>query len=206
MDEMKKPRKHKLTEEQLKALLGKTCPHRQWFLMKKSPDLNKLALFLKINGVDRIELGKKAYTYEVDMKDETIAGAFILTEKEVGSVGADGRKVGDDAAGGVSSQTADGAAADASKPSAGSTAAETRWYVAASIVAPDYRGHNIGKIMSDKMKKLAKDDGANAIYVNVSEDTLLPDDIEGIEDAGAFWEAMGFVDWGSGLYVCSLSD
>lgn len=173
MDEMKKPRKHKLTEEQLKALLGKTCPQRQWFLMKKSPDLNKLALFLKINGVDRIELGQKAYTYEVDMKDETIAGAFILTEKVVGSVGA---------------------------------AAETRWYVAASIVAPDYRGHNIGKIMSDKMKKLAKDDGANAIYVNVSEDTLLPDDVEGIEDAGKFWEAMGFVDWGSGLYVCSLSD
>ncbi len=194
MDDIKKPRKHKLTEEQLKALLGKTCPHRQWFLMKKSPDLNKLALFLKINGVDRIELGRKAYTYEVDMKDETIAGAFILTEKEVGSVGADGRKVGDDAAG------------DASKPSAGGADAETRWYVAASIVAPDYRGHNIGKIMSDKMKKLAKDDGANAIYVNVSEDTLLPDDIEGVEDAGKFWEAMGFVDWGGGLYVCSLSD
>lgn len=77
MDEKKK----KLTEEQVKALLNAGCHKKAWFLMKKSQDYNKLALFLKINGVDKIELGEKAYTYEVDLKDETIAGAFILTEK-----------------------------------------------------------------------------------------------------------------------------
>lgn len=77
MDEKKK----KLTEEQVKALLNAGCHSKAWFLMKKSQDYNRLALFLKINGVDSIELGEKAYTYEVDLKDETIAGAFILTEK-----------------------------------------------------------------------------------------------------------------------------
>ena len=73
-------KKRKLTEEQVKAILNAGC-HKQWFLMKKTQDYNKLALFLKINGVEKIELGDKAYTYEVDLKDETIGGAFIVTEK-----------------------------------------------------------------------------------------------------------------------------
>ncbi|MBQ3282135.1 MAG: GNAT family N-acetyltransferase [Eubacterium sp.] len=226
---MNKPKKHKLTEEELKALLGKTCMGRQWFLMKKTTDFNKLALFLKINGVDRIELGQKAYTYEVDLKDETIGGAFILTEKPVGSVGADGKRIGDDAAGEARSRAGDaeagekndqnpavaegddatGEAGDQNPVGAGKVnggSAGSRWYVAAAIVAPDHRGHDIGKIMSDKMKKLAAAEGANEIYVNVSEDTPCPDDMDGVEagDAKAFWEAQGFVDWGGGLLVCAL--
>ena len=167
--DQKKPRKHKLTEEELKALLGKTCPGRQWFLMKKTADYNKLALFLKINGVDKIELGQKAYTYEVDLRDETIGGAFILTEKMVGS-----------AAGG------------------------SRWYIAAAVVAQDYRGHDIGKIMLNKMKKLAKDEGADAIFVQVTDFMPCPDDIDGAENAKEYWEALGFVDWGDGLLVCTV--
>ncbi|MBR2547969.1 MAG: GNAT family N-acetyltransferase [Eubacterium sp.] len=185
--DVKKPKKHKLTEEELKALLGKTCPGRQWFLMKKAADYNKLALFLKINGVNKIELGKKAYTYEVDLRDETIAGAFILTEKAVGSVRSDGKKIGDDAVGA-------GASEDPG----------TRWYIAAAVVAPDYRGHDIGRIMLDKMKKLAGAEGANAVYVDVTEDTPSPDDIDGVTDAASFWESLGFVDWGDGLLVLSL--
>ena len=77
--------KKKLTEEQVKALLNASCRKKLWFLMKRSEDYNRLALFLKINGVDKIELGQKAYTYEVDLKDETIAGAFIVTEKPWGN-------------------------------------------------------------------------------------------------------------------------
>lgn len=198
MDE-KKPRKHKLTEEELKALLGKTCAKRQWFLMKKTTDFNKLALFLKINGVDKIELGRKAYTYEVDLKDETIGGAFILTEKQVGSVGADGKRIGDDALGDGGKRAGDVEAAHDSSAEAGS-----RWYVAAAIVAPDYRGHDIGKIMTDKMKSLAQAEGAAAIYVKVDDGTPIPDDVDGAESAAAFWEKMGFVDWGGGLLVCAL--
>ncbi len=210
MDNMKKPKKHKLTEEELKALLSKTCPGRQWFLMKKTTDFNKLALFLKINGVDRIELGQKAYTYEVDLKDETIGGAFILTEKPVGSVGADGKRIGDDAAGDGMNQSADAAGNAAGNASRDDAAAGeqskkgTRWYVAATVVAPDYRGHDIGKIMMDKMKKLAAAEGANAIYVNVNEGTPCPDDMEGVTDAASFFEAQGFADWGGGLFVCAL--
>lgn len=186
-----KPRKHKLTEEELKALLGSTCHGRQWFLMKKATDYNKLALFLKINGVDSIELGQKAYTYEVDLKDETIAGAFILTEKPVGKdvmkYAADGR-----------TEAGDG------EDAAGISESGTRWYIAAITVAPDYRGHDIGSIMVKKMKTLAKDDGADAVFVKVPEEALPPDDKEGIESARAFWEAEGFDDFGDGLYVCSL--
>lgn len=210
MDNMKKPKKHKLTEEELKALLTKTCPGRQWFLMKKTTDFNKLALFLKINGVDRIELGQKAYTYEVDLKDETIGGAFILTEKPVGSVGADGKRIGDDAAGDGMNQSADAAgdaAGDASQEDAAAgeqSKKDTRWYVAAMVVAPDYRGHDIGKIMMDKMKKLAAAEGANAIYVNINEGTPCPDDMESVTDAASFFEAQGFADWGDELYVCAL--
>lgn len=177
---IQKPKKHKLTEEELKALLDKTCMKRQWFLMKKTTDYNKLALFLKINGVDQIELGQKAYTYEVDLKDETIGGAFILTEKPVGSIGADGNRIGEGAESG------------------------TRWYIAAAIVAPDYRGHDIGKIMFDKMKKLAVAENANAIYVNATEGTPCPDDMDGVEDAASFWKALDFVEWDDGTLVYSL--
>ncbi len=199
-----RPVKHKLTEEQLKSLLGRSCPGRQWFLMKKTTDFNKLALFLKINGVDSIELGRKAYTYEVDLKDETIGGAFILTEKEIGSTGRDGKKIGDDAAGrAVSADGAAGSAHDAGGASEGG-AAGTRWYVAAAIVAPDFRGHGIGKIMSDKMKKLAASEGASAVYVNAAEDTPCPDDTDGAYDAGSFWEEQGFTAWEDDLLVCAL--
>lgn len=184
-DEKRVPRKHKLTEEELKALLGKTCIGKPWFLMKKTTDYNKLALFLKINGVDRIELGKKAFTYEVDLKDETIGGAFILTEKPVGKdvvkVAADGRQ------------------------ESGTGENETRWYVAAAIVAPDYRGHGIGKIMSDKIKKLAAAEGANAIYVDAPESTPCPDDADGVTDAKSFWEAQGYVEWDDGELVYALA-
>ena len=207
----KKPRKHKLTEEELKALLGKTCPGRQWFLMKKTADFNKLALFLKINGVDKIELGQKAYTYEVDLRDETIGGAFILTEKMVGSVGADGKRIGDDAAGNGCSRAADmeadtdgkleGSAPDSAN---GSAAGGSRWYIAAAVVAQDYRGHDIGKIMLNKMKKLTKDEGADAIFVQVTDFMPCPDDIDGAENAKEYWEALGFVDWGDGLLVCTV--
>lgn len=177
MDEVRKPKKHKLTEEELKALLGKTCRGRQWFLMKKSTDYNKLALFLKINGVDTMELGQKAYTYEVDLKDETIAGAFIVTERPVGKdvvkTASDGRTESDDTKG----------------------ESGTRWYIAAAVVAPDYRGHDIGGIMIKKMKTLVKDEGADTIYVTVPEEALPPDDKDGIESARAYWEAMGFMEY-----------
>ena len=150
MDEKKK----KLTEEQLKKLMSATCMGRQWFLMRKAKDYNRLALFLKINGVDSIELGQKAYTYEVDLRDETIGGAFILTEKPDGNGG-------------------------------------TRWYIAAATVAPDYRGHKIGDIMFKKMKKLVREEGADTIYVSVSEDAPAPDDMDGVSDAKSFWKAEG---------------
>lgn len=146
-------KKKKLTEEQVKALLNAGCRSKSWFLMKKSQDYNRLALFLKINGVDKIELGEKAYTYEVDLKDETIAGAFILTEKP----------------------WEDG----------------TRWYIAAMTVAPDYRGHKIGSIMFQKIKKLAAAENADAVYVSVPEGELPPDDDKGITDAASFWESQG---------------
>ena len=150
MDEKKK----KLTEEQLKALLSKTCIGKSWFLMRKSKDYNRLALFLKINGIESIELGEKAYTYEVDLRDEAIAGAFILTEK----------------------------------PDADGTG---KWHIAAMIVAPDYRGHKIGDIMYKKMQKLAKEEGADRIYVTVSQDVPVPDDMDGVTDAKSFWKAEG---------------
>lgn len=195
----RKPKKHKLTEEELKALLGRTCATRPWFLMKKTTDFNKLALFLKINGVDKIELGKKAYTYEVDLRDETIGAAFILTEKEVGSIGADGKRIGDDALGNGGKRAGD-PEADAD----GNADGGSRWYIAAAIVAPDYRGHDLGKTMLDKMKKLAQAEKANAIYVKVDEGTPVPDDLDGAEDAEMFWEKMGFVDWGGGLMACAI--
>lgn len=147
-------KKKKLTEEQLKKLMSATCMGKQWFLMRRSEDYNKLALFLKINGVDSIELGQKAYTYEVDLRDETIAGAFILTEKPDGEGG-------------------------------------TRWYIAAATVAPDYRGHKIGEIMYNKMKKLVKEEGADRIYVSVPEEAPAPDDMDGIDHAKDFWKAEG---------------
>lgn len=150
MDEKKK----KLTEEQLKKLMSATCMGRKWFLMRKAKDYNKLALFLKINGVDKIELGEKAYTYEVDLKDETIAGAFILTEKP-------------DMEGGK------------------------KWHIAACTVAPDYRGHKIGEIMYNKMKKLVKEEGADTIYVSVPHGALPPDDMDGVTYAKDFWKAEG---------------
>lgn len=148
MDEKKK----RLTEEQVKALLNAGC-HKEWFLMKKTQDYNKLALFLKINGVDSIELGNKAYTYEVDLKDETIAGAFIVTEKPW--------KNG------------------------------TRWYIAAMTVAPDYRGHKIGDIMYQKIRKLVQADGGREVFVSVADGVQAPDDMDGVKDAKAFWKVMG---------------
>lgn len=193
MNDQKKPKKHKLTEEELKALLGSTCHGRQWFLMKKATDYNKLALFLKINGVDSIELGQKAYTYEVDLKDETIAGAFILTEKPVGKdvmkYAADGR-----------TEAGDG------EDAAGISESGTRWYIAAITVAPDYRGHDIGSIMVKKMKTLAKDEGADAVFVKVPEEALPPDDAEDVVDARSFWEKNGFVEWDNGLFVSTLAE
>ena len=148
-------KKRKLTEEQVKALLNAGCHSKQWFLMKKSQDYNRLALFLKINGVDSIELGQKAYTYEVDLKDETIAGAFILTEKTWED--------------------------------------STRWYIAAMTVAPDYRGHKIGDIMLQKIKKLAQAEEAEAVYVCASGEEPAPDDENGVTDAASFWEAHGMI-------------
>ena len=124
-------KKKKLTEEQVKALLNAQCHGKQWFLMRKSRDYNKLALFLKINGVEKIELGQKAFTYEVDLRDETIGGAFILTEKPWED--------------------------------------STRWYVAAMVVAPDYRGHKIGDIMFQKIKKLVKENGGSSIAIDSAE-------------------------------------
>lgn len=146
-------KKKKLTEEQVKAILNAGCHARSWFLMKKTADYNKLALFLKINGVDAIELGEKAYTYEVDLKDETIAGAFIVTEKPWEE--------------------------------------STRWYIAAMTVAPDYRGHKIGDIMYQKIKKLVKGDGGSEVFVSVPEGALAPDDMEGAATAKEFWKAEG---------------
>ena len=146
-------KKKKLTEEQVKALLNAQCHGKQWFLMRKSRDYNKLALFLKINGVEKIELGQKAFTYEVDLRDETIGGAFILTEKPWED--------------------------------------STRWYVAAMVVAPDYRGHKIGDIMFQKIKKLVKENGGSEVFVTVSEESVIPDDMEGITSARSFWEALG---------------
>lgn len=145
-------KKKRLTEEQVKALLNAGC-HKEWFLMKKTQDYNKLALFLKINGVDSIELGDKAYTYEVDLKDEAIGGAFIVTEKP----------------------WKDG----------------TRWYIAAMTVAPDYRGHKIGDIMYQKIKKLVQADGGREVFVSVPDGAQAPDDMEGVKDAKSFWKAMG---------------
>lgn len=147
-------KKRKLTEEQLKKLMSATCMGKQWFLMRKAKDYNRLALFLKINGVDSIELGEKAYTYEVDLRDETIAGAFILTLKP-------------DASG------------------------EKKWYIAASEVAQDYRGHKIGDIMFQKMKKLVKEEGGDMIYVSVPHGKLPPDDMDGAEYAKDFWRKEG---------------
>ena len=80
----------------------------------------------------------------------------------------------------------------------------TALILAAAIVAPDYRGHGIGKIMSEKIKKLAKAEGANAIYVDVTDGTPCPDDMDGVEDVKSFWEAQGFVDWGGGQLVYAL--
>lgn len=146
-------KKKKLTEEQVKALLNAQCHGKQWFLMRKSRDYNKLALFLKINGVEQIELGDKAYTYEVDLRDETIAGAFIVTEKPWED--------------------------------------SSRWYIAAMVVAPDYRGHKIGDIMFQKIKKLVKEDGGSEVFVTVSKDSIIPDDMDGVASAKSFWETLG---------------
>ena len=58
-------------------------------------------------------------------------------------------------------------------------------------VAPDYRGHKIGSIMFQKIKKLAEAEKADAVYVSVPEGELPPDDEKGVTDAASFWKSQG---------------
>ena len=67
-------------------------------------------------------------------------------------------------------------------------------HITAYEVAQDDRGHKIGDIIFQKMKKLVKEEGGDGIYVSVPQGKLPPDDMDdmdGVESAKDFWIKEG---------------